>query len=191
VASKKVAKVPARKAAKPRQRRTREEGRQLLLEAAEKLLHTIDPEDLGIREIGALAEVHHRFVAEWFGGKVGLFRAVHDSRTPQISTLISTATSFGGRGGQGLEEIRHEIVLVNWLIQNGSQFDDLKDAFPALHTAKDFLSQTFSLNEEDADKSAYIIGAIIVSNALLRPHVKIPFTPIELIMHHMQRASQS
>jgi AcrR family transcriptional regulator len=189
VASKKVAKVPARKAAKPRQRRTREEGRQLLLEAAEKLLQTIDPEDLGIREIGALAEVHHRFVAEWFGGKVGLFRAVHDSRTPQISTLISTATSFGGRGGLSLEAIRHEIVLVNWLIQNGSQFDDLKDAFPALHTAKDFLSQTFSLNEEEADKSAHIIGAIIVSNALLRPHVKIPFAPIELIMHHMQRAN--
>jgi len=186
VASKKVAKVPARKAAKPRQRRTREEGRQLLLEAAEKLLQTIDPEDLGIREIGALAEVHHRFVAEWFGGKVGLFRAVHDSRTPQISTLISTATSFGGRGGQGLEEIRHEIVLVNWLIQNGSQFDDLKDAFPALHAAKDFLSQTFSLNEEDADKSAYIIGAIIVSNALLQPHLKMQFTPVELILHHVR-----
>jgi AcrR family transcriptional regulator len=191
VASKKVAKASARKTAKPRQRRTREEGRQLLLEAAEKLLQTIDPDDLGIRDIGALAEVHHRFVAEWFGGKVGLFRAVHDSRASQISTLISTTSGFGGRGGQGLEEIRHEIVLVNWLIQNGSQFDDLKDAFPALHAAKDFLSQTFSLNEEDADKSAHIIGAIIVSNALLRPHVKIPFTPIELIMHHMQRASQS
>ena len=136
-----------------------------------------------------IAHVHHRFVAEWFGGKVGLFRAVHNSRTSQISELISTASSFGGRGGLGLEAIRHEIVLVNWLIQNGSQFDDLKDAFPALHTAKDFLSQAFSLNEEDADKSAHIIGAIIVSNALLRPHVKIPFTPIELIMHHMQRAN--
>ncbi len=174
-----------------RTRRTREEGKQLLLDAAQSLLQTNDPDDLGIRDIGALAEVHHRFVAEWFGGKVGLFRAVHDSRASQISTLISTSTNFGGRGGQGLEAIRHEIVLVNWLIQNGSQFDDLKDAFPALHAAKDFLSQTFSLNEEDADKSAHIIGSIIVSNALLRPHVKIPFTPVELIMHHIQRASQS
>ena len=51
------------------------------------------------------------------------------------------------------------------------------------------MKKKFSLNEEDADKSAYIIEAIIVSNALLRPHVKIPFTPIELIMHHMQRAT--
>ena len=189
MASKKVAKAPARKTAKTRQRRTREEGKQLLLEAAGNLLLTTDPDDIGIRDIGALAGVHHRFVAEWFDGKLGLFRAVHDSRASQISNLISTTSGFGSRGGQGLEEIRHEIVLVNWLIQNGSQFDDLKDAFPALHTAKDFLSQAFSLNEEDADKSAHIIGAIIVSNALLRPHVKIPFTPIDLIMHHMQRAN--
>ena len=181
--------VVATKKLVKRTRRTREEGKQLLLDAAQSLLQNTDPDDLGIRDVGALADVHHRFVAEWFGGKVGLFRAVHDSRTSQISALISTSNSFGDRGGLGLEAIRHEIVLVNWLIQNGSQFDDLKDAFPALHTAKDFLSQAFSLNEEDADKSAHIIGAIIVSNALLRPHVKIPFTPIDLIMHHMQRAN--
>ena len=31
--------------------------------AAENLLQTTDPDDLGIRDIGALAEVHHRFVA--------------------------------------------------------------------------------------------------------------------------------
>ena len=185
VAAKKVKKQTA-SSVQPRRRRTQEVGKQLLLEAAQKLLLTTDPDELGIREIGALAEVHHRFVAEWFGGKVGLFRAVHDSRTSQISELISTASSFGGRGGLGLEAIRHEIVLVNWLIQNGSQFDDLKDAFPALNTAKDFLSKTFSLNEDDADKSAQIIGAIIVSNALLQPHVEMQFTPVELILHHVR-----
>jgi AcrR family transcriptional regulator len=185
VAAKKV-KNQAANSVQPRRRRPREEGKQLLLEAAQKLLLTTDPDDLGIRDVGALAGVHHRFVTEWFGGKVGLFRAVHNSRTSQISELISTASSFGGGGGIGLEAIRHEIVLVNWLIQNGSQFDDLKDAFPALHAAKDFLSKTFSLNEDDADKSAQIIGAIIVSNALLQPHVKMQFTPVELILHHVR-----
>lgn len=184
-ATKRAKGKPADSAA-PRRRRTREEGKQLLLEAAQTLLQTTSPDDLGIRDVGAFAGVHHRFVAEWFGGKVGLFRAVHNSRTSQISELISTASSFGGRGGLGLEAIRHEIVLVNWLIQNGSQFDDLKDAFPALNTAKDFLSKTFSLNEDDADKSAQIIGAIIVSNALLQPHLKMQFTPVELILHHVR-----
>ena len=46
-----------------RTRRTRDEGKQLLLMAAENLLQTTDPDDLGIRDIGALAEVHHRLVA--------------------------------------------------------------------------------------------------------------------------------
>ena len=185
VAAKKVKNQTAN-SVQPRQRRTREEGKHLLLGAAQKLLLITDPDELGIREIGALAGIHHRFVAEWFGGKVGLFRAVHNSRASQISELIFTASSFGGRGGLGIEAIRHEIVLVNWLIQNGSQFDDLKDAFPALNTAKDFLSKTFSLNEDDADKSAQIIGAIIVSNALLLPYVKMQFTPIELILHYVR-----
>ena len=178
-------KIPAK-----RPRRTRQEGMSLLLEAAQTLLQEISPDDLGIREIGELAGVHHRFVAEWFGGKVGLFRAVHDSRASKVSTLISTATAFGGRGGLGLEAIRHEIVLVNWLIQNGSQFNDLKEAFPALHTAKDFLIQTFSLSEDDAEKSAQVIGAIIVSNALLQPHMKMSFAPVELIVHHIQAMDQ-
>lgn len=179
-------KIPAK-----RPRRTRQEGMSLLLEAAQTLLQEISPDDLGIREIGELAGVHHRFVAEWFGGKVGLFRAVHDSRASKVSTLISTATAFGGRGGLGLEAIRHEIVLVNWLIQNGSQFNDLKEAFPALHTAKDFLIQTFSLSEDDAEKSAQVIGAIIVSNALLQPHMKMSNTPLELIVHHIQAMYQT
>ena len=173
-----------------RTRRTRQEGMNLLLEAAQTLLQETAPDDLGIREIGALAKVHHRFVAEWFGSKVGLFRAVHDSRASKVSTLISTATSIGGRGGLGLEAIRQEIVLVNWLIQNGSQFTDLNDAFPALRNAKDFLIQTFTLSEDDAEKSAQIFGAIIVSNALLQPHMKMSFAPVELIVHHIQAMDQ-
>ena len=177
VATKKVVK---------RTRRTRDEGKQLLLEAAQSLLQTTSPDELGIRDIGALADVHHRFVAEWFGGKVGLFRAVHDARTMRITSLISTASKFGDQGGRVLESIRHEIVLVNWLIQNGSHFDDLKDAFPALHAAKSFLSQAFSLSDEDADKSAHIIGAIVVADAMLQPNLKMKYSPIELIMNHIQ-----
>jgi AcrR family transcriptional regulator len=177
VASKNVAKRP---------RRTREEGKQLLFEAAQKLLQTTSPDDLGIRDIGALADVHHRFVAEWFGGKVGLFRAVHDARTQQISDLILTSSNFGDQGGKVLESIRHEIVLVNWLIQNGSHFDDLKDAFPALHAAKSFLAQAFSLSDEDADKSAHIIGSIVVADATLQPHLKMKYSSIDLIMNHVQ-----
>ena len=45
-------KVPAQKAVPSRPRRPREEGMQLLLEAAQKLLITAPPDEIGIRDIG-------------------------------------------------------------------------------------------------------------------------------------------
>lgn len=186
MAAKGAGKVPAQKAAPSRPRRPREEGMQLLLAAAQKLLTTARPDDIGIRDIGGAAGVHHRFVAEWFGGKVGLFRAVHDARTQRISELLSTTTSLGDRGGSTLESIRHEIVLVNWLIQHESKFGDIKDAYPALIAARDFLMRTLNVSIETADKSAQIFGAIIIADAMLEPHIKREYSAIELIAHHIE-----
>jgi hypothetical protein len=107
--------IPSAKGLKPvpRVRPTRAEGMELLLSAAQRLFPTSSPNDIEIRDIGEAAGVHHRFVAEWFGGKVGLFRAVHDAQTQKISELLATTTTLGNRGGTTLESIRHEIVLVN------------------------------------------------------------------------------
>ncbi len=44
----------------------------------------------------------------------------------------------------------------------------------------------FSLSEEDAEKSAYTIGAIVVADAILRPNLRTKYMPIELIMHQLQ-----
>ena len=176
MASKKVVK---------RVRRTREEGMHLLLEAAKEMLVTTAPDELGIREIGDRAEVHH-FVAEWFGGKVGLFRAVHDSRTLAITDLLNSSSQFGDQEGKAIESIRHEIVLVNWLITHDSKFDSIEDAFPALTTAKTFLMRNFNLSEDAADKSAQIMGSIAVADALFQPHLNAKYPPIELIIHHVQ-----
>lgn len=175
-----------RKSPTRRPRRTREEGKRLLLDAAETLLLNHHPEKIGIRDIATKAKVHHRFVAEWFGGKVGLFRAVHDAHTQTITELISTSTNFGDRGGAGLESVRHQIVLVNWLVTNGSKFKSLEDAFPSLGPAREFLLKNFNLQSDDADKTVQIIGAIAVADALLQPHLKMGYTPLELILHHIQ-----
>ena len=186
MAAKKGAKAQTPKPVKPGLRRTREEGMQMLREATQKLLLTATPDEISIREIGALAGVHHRFIAEWFGGKVGLFRAIHDSQTDKISELIKT-TGLARLNTITLETIRNEIVLVVWLINNGSHFEDIAQAFPSLETTKNLLIQLFSLSEEDAEKSAYTVGAIVVADAMLRPtNLRIKYMPIELIMHQNQ-----
>lgn len=183
--AKKLAKAQTPKPVKPRPRRTREEGKQLLLESAQKLLLTATPDEISIRNIGALAGVHHRFVAEWFGGKVALFRAVHDSQTDRISELVKT-TGLAEQSGTILESIRNEIVLVVWLIINGAHFEDIADAFPSVETTKNLFIQVLSLSDEDAEKSAHTIGAIVVADAILRPNLRIKYLPVELIMHQIK-----
>ncbi len=178
----------ARKPAAPRRtRRSREEGQQLLLQAAQTLLATQHPDEIGIRDIGAVAHVHHRFVMEWFGGKVALFRAVHDSRALDLSLIIAGTTDFHDKKiGRAVESIRHEIELVNWLIVNGSFFESIEAAFPSLAATKIFLMNTLGLSEEEANKSAQVIGSIVIADAMLRPHLVTEFTQFELIVHYIE-----
>ena len=189
--AKKQVKRKAAKKKTPRTRRTREEGMQLLFDAAQKLLATNGPEDISIRDIAAIANVHHRFIAEWFGGKVGLFRAIHTAQTLQIGGLIVGSTTFGDRDGSTLKTIRREIGLVSWLIVNGSKFDDVRDAFPSLNEAQNFLVKNYLISEDDAKKSSEIIGAIVVADAILQPHVKSEFLAIDLILHHLQKLQRT
>ena len=173
--------TPARK-----KRRSREEGKRLLLEAADKLLLSYHPDKISIRDIAAKAHVHHRFITEWFGGKAGLFREVHTANRQTIARLIDTSSGFGDQSGLTLETIRHQVVLVNWLVANGSKFKDFEDAFPALEPAREFLIKNFKLQGEDVNKSVQIIGAIIVADALLQPYLKMGYTPVELFSHHLR-----
>ncbi len=157
-----------------------------LLEAAQKLLETTDPDHIGIRDVGALAGVHHRFVMEWFGGKVALFRAVHDSRANTMSELIATTREIQDKKlGHTLESLRHEIVLVNWLVINGSEFTGLEDAYPALVGTKKFLTESLMISETDANKASQIIGSIVVADAMMRPHLDVDFSVMDLIIHYI------
>lgn len=168
-------------------RRSREEGKRLLLEAAQQLLETTDPDHIGIRDVGELAGVHHRFVMEWFGGKVALFRAVHDSRAHTMSDLIATTKEIHDKKlGRTLESVRHEIVLVNWLVINGSHFTGLEDAYPSLVGTKKFLIDSLKISEDDANKASQIIGSIVVADAMMRPHLDVDFSVMDLIVHYIE-----
>ena len=157
----------------------------LLLDAAEQLLKTTEPEDLGVREICDQAGVHSRLVTEWFGGKTGLFRAVHNSRSKMISDLLSTRTTLGEGGGKTARDIRQEIVLVNWLIKNGSEFSNTTDAFPAIQGIINYLTTTTNLSKEAVEKSAHILGSIMIADAVLYPHIQVENSAIDLIFYYI------
>ena len=90
-----------------------------------------------------------------------------------------------------MESIRHEIVLVNWLIQHESKFENIKDAYPALDAARDFLVRTLNVSVDAADKSAQIFGAIIIADAMLEPHINRQYKAIDLIAHHIEMLNQT
>jgi AcrR family transcriptional regulator len=174
-----------------RPRRSREEGKDLLLTAAADLLRTRNPDDISVREIGDRATIHHRFINEWFGGKVGLFREVHESWARDISEIVATITRAGAIPPATFESMQRQVLLVAWLIQNESEFDDLEEAFPAITSGRSTLMENFGMPYDDADMTAHIIGAIILADFQMRPHVNVRPSTYELIAHVLGAVTRS
>ena len=175
---------------RPRQRtrRTRAEGRELLISAATELLKSKSPDDITIRELGRVAGVHHRFVAEWFGGKTELFREVHDRNAQLNSQLISETRFLSGQDQTTLEAAKKEIRLVFWLLQNGSTFSSFDDAFPNIGFTAELLRKIFKLQPEQANMSANIVGALLFAETLLEQHLKPSYNFSDLLEHHFAGA---
>jgi AcrR family transcriptional regulator len=174
-----------------RPRRSREEGKDLLLTAAADLLRARNPDDISVREIGDRATIHHRFINEWFGGKVGLFREVHESWARDISEIVATITRAGAIPPATFESMQRQVLLVAWLIQNESEFDDLEEAFPAITSGRSTLMENFGMPYDDADMTAHIIGAIILADFQMRPHVNMRPSTYELIAHVLRAVTRS
>ena len=179
-----VKKTPAKKAAakKPatirQRRRTREEGMELLISAAFELVRQKNPDDISIREIASLAKVHHRFIAEWFGGKAQLLLILHSRNADNILGLTSTVNSM--RTPQVILVITQQIQLSLWLMRNGIEFPDLGSAFPSLPAAIHNLEVNRGVSPNDARIIGSIYGAVLLSNVIVKPFIKDAPTTDEL-----------
>ncbi len=177
-------KTPAKKAAakKPaatrQTRRTREEGMELLINAAFELVRQNSPDDISIRQIASLAKVHHRFIAEWFGGKAQLLLIVHSRNADNILGLTSTVNSM--RKPQVILVINQQLQLSLWLMRNGIEFPDMGSAFPSLPAAIHNLEVNRGLNPREARIVGSIYGAVLLSNVIVTPFIKDGATTEEL-----------
>jgi AcrR family transcriptional regulator len=172
-------KVAAKKPAKARQpRRTREEGMELLINAAFELVRQNSPDDISIRQIASLAKVHHRFIAEWFGGKAQLLLIVHSRNADNILGLTASVNSM--RKPQVILVISQQLQLSLWLMRNGIEFPDMGSAFPSLPAAIHNLEVNRGLSPKDARVVGSIYGAILLSNVIVTPFIKDGATTEEL-----------
>jgi len=172
-------KVAAKKPAKARQpRRTREEGMELLINAAFELVRHKTPDDISIREIASLAKVHHRFIAEWFGGKAQLLLIVHSRNADNILGLTASVVSM--RKPQVILLINQQLQLSLWLMRNGIEFPDMGSAFPSLPAAIHNLEVNRGMNPKEARIVGSIFGAVLLSNVIVTPFIKDGVTTEEL-----------
>jgi AcrR family transcriptional regulator len=164
-------KIAAKKPAKARQpRRTREEGMELLINAAFELVRQNSPDDISIRQIASLAKVHHRFIAEWFGGKAQLLLIVHSRNADNILGLTASVNSM--RAPQVILVINQQIQLSLWLMRNGIEFPDMSSAFPSLPAAIHNLEVNRGLSPKEARIVGSIYGAVLLSNVIVTPFIK-------------------
>jgi AcrR family transcriptional regulator len=164
-------KIAAKEPAKARQpRRTREEGMELLINAAFELVRQNSPDDISIRQIASLAKVHHRFIAEWFGGKAQLLLIVHSRNADNILGLTASVNSM--RKPQVILVISQQLQLSLWLMRNGIEFPDMGSAFPSLPAAIHNLEVNRGLSPKEARIVGSIYGAVLLSNVIVTPFIK-------------------
>ena len=104
---------------------SRSEGERRLIEAAATLIHHKPFSEVSLREISLLADVNHRFVHTWFGGKNELLLAVVRQR---VLTLVD-AVPLAASGTPAINFFDPEVVtmvrLVIWLDLEGVNTGEL------------------------------------------------------------------
>jgi len=113
-------KKPAEKAATPKRRSpiSRAEGERRLIAAAKQLMREKPFSEVGVREIGLLADVNHGFVHTWFGGKNELLRAVAMQQVLEIAANVPEVQA-GTPALVLTPEITAVIRLIMWLDLEG------------------------------------------------------------------------
>src|ERR1700683_947293 len=90
-----VAKRSAKPAAGKRTRRTPEEARRLILEAAQAAIARTGPDGLRLQDIAAAAGISHPLILHHFGSRAGLVRALTREAAPELKDKLIAAITEG------------------------------------------------------------------------------------------------
>lgn len=123
--------MPTAGGAKPRRRfvrRSPDEARQTILDAAERVFTRFVPDEVGLREIAEEAEISHGLITHYFGTYAGLIEAtlarrLTGARTAMLERLVgATFTPDEVPLVEALAELIHEpltLRLLGWAMMSG------------------------------------------------------------------------
>jgi AcrR family transcriptional regulator len=95
----------------------KDEAMSNLITAAYELLHEKSPDDITIRDVAERANCHHRYIPDYFGGKLPLMIAVLPLAR---DALLGKLQQLDFEGFPSPELVRF-INLLGWLMRNGDQ----------------------------------------------------------------------
>ena len=131
-----------------------------MVDATILLLQQRQPDEITVRDVAEASGHHHRFVQAWFGGKVGLFRAVFDHMTQAAAGDL--------RGPSAPQEgfvpgARVIAGLMNWLMAAGPDSLAGPRAMPIVERLTEVYRQDFGFEPELARLMALRVVSASVS----------------------------
>jgi AcrR family transcriptional regulator len=131
-----------------------------ILDATVTLLRESGPDKVGVREIAQLAGHNQRFVVEWFGSKVELFRVAF---LQLVDGFVRDGLILERRVG-----LQPEIVLIvrlmNWLVANGSTVFQEDDERPLVDLLQSVYRDRFGLDDRLATLFAQrLVGTLVTA----------------------------
>lgn len=136
-------------------------GIEHMIEATIRLLEERSPDQITVRDISAASGHHHRFVQAWFGGKVGLLRAVFDRLLEDAVRGINSP--LVARDGF-TREVRTAALLMNWLMAADPGSLDAPRPTPIIDRVIEIYRNEFALDDDLARLMALrlVSGAVSV-----------------------------
>ncbi len=116
-----------------------------MIAATISLLQERKPERITVREIGAAAGHHHRFVQAWFGSKQGLFRAAFERMIEE--TARNVQRPFSPRVDM-LARAKAAAELMNWLMANDPDSLAAPRRMPVVDRVTEIYHEDFGLDME-------------------------------------------
>jgi AcrR family transcriptional regulator len=125
-------------------RRSAEDARETILEAAEQLLRETGPAGLRLQEVAAKAGIGHPTVLHHFGSRDGLLEAVVEHATLQLQRdLITSLAGVNPTGVELFERVAQTLAtegqsrIIAWLLLSGYHPIDT----PTLRTGWDMIAR--------------------------------------------------
>jgi AcrR family transcriptional regulator len=135
-----------------------------MVAAAIELLLERTPDEITIRDVAERSGHHHRFVASWFGGKAGLFRAAFDQMASAAAgALTLTVPDPGTAPTPATVRLVH---LMNWLATHDPEAFAADRPTPLIDRIAEQYVERFGQDAELARLSAQRLLSIIVALTL-------------------------